>query len=242
LFHENRNCYNGKASISNDIDFSSALKENGNIERGQIAVKKSTFAIFSLIIIALLGISGCQPGANDEAQQELDELQSKVQNLQNEVEYLKQELNELHKSPLLTNDEQIKTVVYFGLVTEQEILTVPTLHSLQQKENIYRQTVEILIEGPEEESPLSPIVPDDTEIHSIEISEGRATLDFSNHVSEFATGSAGETMVISGIVNTLTEFPEIDEVMILVDGQEGVSLGGHFILDEPLKRSKEIIP
>jgi germination protein M len=47
--------------------------------------------------------------------------------------------------------------------------------------------------------------------------------------------------VIAAIVNTLTEFPDIDQVQILLHGQTDASLGGHFILDEHFRRQENMI-
>jgi len=53
-------------------------------------------------------------------------------------------------------------------------------------------------------------------------------------------GSAGELLTLGSIANTLTEFPTIQKVMILVDGNAGETLG-NILLDQPLERMPDMI-
>ena len=57
----------------------------------------------------------------------------------------------------------------------------------------------------------------------------------------FVGGSTGEEMLVGSVVNTLTEFPEIQKVQILVDGQEVETLSGHMDLSQPLPRMTELL-
>jgi spore germination protein GerM len=67
------------------------------------------------------------------------------------------------------------------------------------------------------------------------------TIDLSSEfIEDHSGGSAGELMTLASIVNTLTEFPSIQKVMILVKGQAGATLG-NIILDKALDRMDELI-
>ena len=46
----------------------------------------------------------------------------------------------------------------------------------------------------------------------------------------------GDRATSSVIVNTLTEFPDIERVQILVDGEIVESIGGHILILQPLQR------
>ncbi|MBQ5389910.1 MAG: GerMN domain-containing protein, partial [Anaerovibrio sp.] len=59
--------------------------------------------------------------------------------------------------------------------------------------------------------------------------------------SGFVGGSTGEEMLVGSLVNTLTEFPEIKKVQILVEGKEIDSLSGHLDLSRPVERMPELI-
>jgi hypothetical protein len=88
---------------------------------------------------------------------------------------------------------------------------------------------------------LSPSIPEGTRLLGINIDNELCTVDFSREfVDNHSGGSAGELMTLSSIVNTLTEFPGIVGVQILVEGKSGETLG-NILLDEPLYRFEDLI-
>ncbi|MBC7339263.1 MAG: GerMN domain-containing protein [Firmicutes bacterium] len=54
-------------------------------------------------------------------------------------------------------------------------------------------------------------------------------------------GSLGEALAVAAIVNTLTEFPQIRQVQILVEGKQVESLAGHVDVSRPLTRNEKLI-
>ena len=48
-------------------------------------------------------------------------------------------------------------------------------------------------------------------------------------------------MLTTAIANTLTEFPEIKKVQILVDGKKIASLKGHTDILDPLERNTTLL-
>ena len=57
----------------------------------------------------------------------------------------------------------------------------------------------------------------------------------------FVGGSTGEELLIGSVVNTLTEFKEVNAVKFLIDGQEVETLSGHMDLSEPIKRMENLM-
>lgn len=51
----------------------------------------------------------------------------------------------------------------------------------------------------------------------------------------------GEALAVAAIVNTLTEFPQIRQVQILVEGKQVESLAGHVDVSRPLTRNEKLI-
>lgn len=91
-----------------------------------------------------------------------------------------------------------------------------------------------LIWGPQSEN-LRPTIPEGTRLLGISIANGLCTVDFSKEfIDNHSGGSAGEIMTLSSIVETLKQFPSIDKVQILVEGQKGATLG-NILLDQPLE-------
>lgn len=64
---------------------------------------------------------------------------------------------------------------------------------------------------------------------------GLATVDFSSEFQKnFAGGDTQEAQVIDSVLQTLGQFPNIENVQFLVDGQKIATLGGTQDLDQPL--------
>ncbi|GAB6100192.1 hypothetical protein JCM16358_20710 [Halanaerocella petrolearia] len=107
--------------------------------------------------------------------------------------------------------------------------------------NFYYNLMEELIKGPTSKG-LIATIPDETKLLDLEVKDGLVKVDFSQEiVKNHPGGTAGETMTVYSIINTLTQFEEIDQVQILVAGQEVESLVGHIDLRHPLKFKGDLI-
>jgi len=137
------------------------------------------------------------------------------------------------------NVTQNEVTLYFpGMDAQKVWKEVRTL--TVYNDEIAQAAIEGLIAGTNNEA-LYPSIPKGTELLSINIDSGLCTVDFSREfIDNHPGGSAGELMTLSSIVNTLTEFPEIDRVQIWVEGKSGETLG-NMLLDEPLYRFEELI-
>ena len=93
------------------------------------------------------------------------------------------------------------------------------------------------IAGPE--SSIAAIrFPAGTHVLSADVNESTATVDLSEEVKDQASDVLGESGQFKSLVWTLTALPGIDRVQILVHGQKLATVpGGHFEIDEPLRRS-----
>lgn len=97
-----------------------------------------------------------------------------------------------------------------------------------------------LVEGPtadDEALGLSSAIPEGTEVRSIDVAGGTATVDLSE---EFTSGGGSLSMQarLAQVVYTLTQFPTVDQVEILVEGSLLEVLGGEGVLiDGPLTRA-----
>jgi hypothetical protein len=84
--------------------------------------------------------------------------------------------------------------------------------------------------------PKSPL-PKGTKVLAVSIDNktGLATANFSSEFQEnFPTGDTQEAQVITSVLSTLGQFPNVQNVQFLVDGQKVSSLGGTQDIDEPL--------
>ena len=100
-----------------------------------------------------------------------------------------------------------------------------------------RQAVEELLAGTNSEGMVA-VIPAGTRLRGFSVRDGVAYVDLSDAILQTPNrGSAVETLIVSSLVNTLTEFSDIEQVRILIEGKEVETLYGHMDLSEPLRRS-----
>lgn len=113
--------------------------------------------------------------------------------------------------------------------------------SIKDTDNKYQAAVEALMAGTEKKG-LANVFPKKAKLLQVTVSGKVAKVDFSRELQKnFVGGSTGEEMLVGSVVNTLTEFPEIQKVQILVDGKEVETLSGHMDLSQPLPRMTELL-
>ncbi len=131
-----------------------------------------------------------------------------------------------------------ETVFYFPDASGR--IVVPVCFGIPWQEGIARATLSYAMEGkvPQEISALglSPLLPAGTEILGLTVSDGLARVDFNNAFLNYDISN--ERSYIYGLVFTLTEFPTINRVEILIDGNNPVVLPGGTVALEPFDREK----
>ena len=130
--------------------------------------------------------------------------------------------------------------VYYPDVNATGLVAVTKTVKAQEAEK-YKAAVEALLAGTDDKN-LTAVFPKKTKLRKVSVSGGVAKVDFEkNLTSGFVGGSTGEEMLVCSLVNTLTEFPEIKKVQILVEGKEIDALSGHLDLSRPVERMSELI-
>jgi len=134
-----------------------------------------------------------------------------------------------------------KVTLYFGddqatyLEPEERMIT-------RGDEPLEQAVVRELIKGPQKQG-LVKTVPAETKIISLTVADGVAKVNFSQ---EFQTkhwgGSAGETMTLYSVVNSLGELPGIDQVQFLLEGEPKESiLNGNMDTSAPLEPDYSLV-
>jgi len=122
-------------------------------------------------------------------------------------------------------EQEIK--LYFP---DQEAQFLIPENRIVKTDELYYNVLSELFSGPEDEN-LSVSIPPGVEVEEINIQGGRAEVSFSRElIDNHWGGSTGERMTVYSIVNTLTQFDEIDTVQILIEGQVVETLAGHMDL------------
>jgi len=135
--------------------------------------------------------------------------------------------------------QTMEIAVYYLKSTDQEFYLVREVHQVEKTTEVAQAALNELIKG----DPVTPdayrVLPEDTRILGVNIENGLATIDFSPEVLRANVGSSGEGLGIASIVNTLTEFPTIQEVSFMVDGQveNAMDWWGHVgLYEQPFQR------
>lgn len=133
--------------------------------------------------------------------------------------------------------EKFEVPLYFS--NEDARYLIPEFREISKTNDSPMQAVIELIKGPNNHE-LFPTIPKTTRVNALYISEGIAYIDLSSEViRDHPGGSAGELLTVYSFVLTLTSFPEINKVQILIDGNSGETLVGHVDISAPLERDEE---
>lgn len=84
-----------------------------------------------------------------------------------------------------------------------------------------------------------PLFPKNLAVRSVDIKDGIATVDFSKELQELSGGQTTETLFISAIVNTLTEYPTVTGVRFTKEGAPIQKLSGHYDMTQTFKRTEK---
>ena len=129
--------------------------------------------------------------------------------------------------------------VYFG--THDAKYVVAEVHMLKNDAQLMQRAMETLAAGPKG-TDLVSVIPKASKVRSVVVKDKTAFVDFSEEIAKRGFGgSATEILAVGAIVNTLTEFPDVERVQILVEGKKVSTLFGHLDVYDPLSRSPAII-
>ncbi|MGI9952959.1 GerMN domain-containing protein [Moorellaceae bacterium AZ2] len=195
--------------------------------RGKVKVLAA--GILCAFLAVLLGGCGLSKRSSDQPDSQI------------QVQTPQGELGQRESPQVTENQETVKVVLYFSDPTGQKLVAEERL--IPKVEGIARATVEELIKGPAPGSQLLPTIPEGTVLKDINIRpDGLARVDFSKELVEnHSGGSLGESLTVYSIVNTLTQFPTVKQVQILVEGQYVETIAGHLNVSSAMTRNEAII-
>jgi hypothetical protein len=136
--------------------------------------------------------------------------------------------------------EKMHIGVYYVKQTQEGAYLVREEHVIPQTDEALKAAVEELIMVKPKTEYASNVIPGDTKVLDVKVKNATATVNFSKEVLNANVGSVGEVLGIQSIVNTLTEFPDVEAVSFQVEGSaEGRAKDwwGHVgLYDQPFKR------
>lgn len=142
-------------------------------------------------------------------------------------------------------EQKLNLAVYYVKITQDDAYLVREVHQVPYTKEVARAALEELINT----NPVTPgavrVIPSATKVKAITIKDGLATVDFSKEVLRANVGASGEALGIQSIVNTLTEFPDVQKVSFMVEGkvdQETKDWWGHVgLYEQPFSRDVSVV-
>lgn len=133
--------------------------------------------------------------------------------------------------------EILKIVLYFGSSLNDRVE-----RQIPATLGVGRAAINQLIAGPQLGENKKKVIPDGTVLRSIRFVGDTIEADFSRELKDNHWGGIYEEYrTVYSIVNTLTEFPQVKQVQILLEGEKIKSIAaGYLDLTEPLSRNTEI--
>lgn len=134
--------------------------------------------------------------------------------------------NSAKPAPTQPAPTQEKVTLYFG-DREAMYLLPEEREVIKGEESLETVIINELIKGPQNASAVRT-VPEDSKLLSVSVAEGVAYVNFSKEFqAKHWGGSAGESMTLYSIVNSLAQLPEIEKVQFLLEGNKEESILGH---------------
>lgn len=136
--------------------------------------------------------------------------------------------------------EMVKVVLYF-LDADGRYL-VAEAREIPKVEGIARAALDALCEG-ETEGELSSALPPGAEVLDLNIKpDGSCVVDLNLEATKIpGDDPRAEALAVYSVVNTLTEFPTVKSVQILVEGQNRKTFAKHIPVDTPLLRNLSFV-
>ncbi len=136
---------------------------------------------------------------------------------------------------------ETKTItLYFGNSNADKVVAEKRDVTYEKGRKIEAVIFEELAKGPVTKG-LGNVIPKDAKVLSVETKNGVCNLNLSKEfIDNCHTGSAGESMIINSIVNSITEIPGNKSVQFLIEGQKRKAFV-HMVFDKPISRNTSII-
>ncbi len=130
----------------------------------------------------------------------------------------------------------IVITLYFLKSTPTDFFLAPEKRVIPYTQAVARAAAEELFKGPAPGSELAPIFPNTVKVLDVSIEDGTCFLNVSREIitdkaKQGGAGAQTEGLALASIANTLTEFPTIRKVKLLVEGKQSGQVDGLYIED-----------
>lgn len=128
----------------------------------------------------------------------------------------------------LENSISGEPVAVFFVESQKGVFKLkPVLYPVKAGGDKHVQALEVLLAGEPRDIKLTGVFPKGVKLVSFNLKNGLATVNLNKNAANMNMGSSWEALAVASIVNTLTKFPDVYRVKILIEGKEVESLAGH---------------
>ena len=136
-----------------------------------------------------------------------------------------------------SSNEEVTINVYYSDQTGEYLIGEARILSGNSK---YVDAISEMMKEPIDSS-LVKLIPESTKINSVTVKDGMANVDLSkNFVDDRFVSDTIDILLIYSIVNTLTEFPDVNSVEFYIDGVS-LEIFGQLDVKGPLFRRSDLI-
>ncbi|WP_019229872.1 GerMN domain-containing protein [Sedimentibacter sp. B4] len=155
-------------------------------------------------------------------------------------EEAKEDIEQEAVETITVNAQEEKMKDILAYYEDENGFIVPVNTKIPWEEGIAKATLRSMVVGSEIEqkiaqSNLHGVLPEGTQIRGMSIKDGLCVVDLSNNVLNTESIDQEKNMV-SALTYTLTEFPTIDKVEIMVEGQDIAALSKGYSIDTAFER------
>lgn len=154
------------------------------------------------------------------------------------------------KQEKVVQKEENEYITITAYYRDSDDMIVPVTRKIKRQEGIARAVIESMIKNEANTNVLQPyklfsVLPEGTVVLGMNIKEGTVFVDFNKRFLEY-NSKTQEINIISSVVYSLTEFDNVDNVKILIDGREkdrlefGTDISGYLNRENILINSKKL--
>lgn len=189
---------------------------------------RKLFCLLAVVILVVCLAGGCLQNENNQLKSWKEWVKIPVGNEKSPVSTPKSEGGAtLDKLAV----ERITIDLYFarqdgkGLEVEKR--------EISKEEGIARRTIEELLKGPQNPN-LKPVLPSGTKLRDINVkSDGLCIVDFNREITGIGK-ERDEVLAVYSVVNTLSQFPTVQRVSFMIEGEPVATLAGKTDLSSPV--------
>ena len=227
------------------------MKDSNKIEKGFVFSSKVPQSIIIgviLIIIITLFASGCSLDSstgNSNIQETVEDTSIAAESASNTESSITEDSGTSQETSVTSEEtgnndssnEEVTINVYYSDQNGEYLIGEARILSGGSK---YVDAISEMMKEPIDGS-LVKLIPESTKINSVIVKDGMAKVDLSkNFVDDRFVSDTTDILLIYSIVNTLTEFPDVNSVEFFIDGAR-LGVLGQLDLQEPYFRKSDLI-